>query len=106
MKPKDFSLEFLYKGAKPSGKRAEKGTGPIGEAVLLYSRPILEDLKGKENREAHLHDLARSTRISIKDIFQVIPALELSGLVEVVQKDEITGNDLIRLTEEGSTKIA
>lgn len=107
MKPKDFSLEFLYKGDKESPKR-EVGKAEIpsvNEAVLVYSRPILEGLRAQENRQARLHDIARSTNISIKNIFQVIPFLESAGLLEVVIKDDITGNDLVRLTESGLEKI-
>lgn len=107
MKPKDFSLEYLYKDYKVQQQEDKmQAPSPVSDAVILFSRPILESLKKSKDKQAHVHDLARETKINIKDMFQVIAALEAAGLVDVIEKDEITGNDLIKLTEKGEERIS
>ncbi len=107
MKPKDFSLDFLYLGGDEPTKRStkEKEETSINDAVLIYSRPILESLKNERENKAHLHDLAKNTSISLKNLLMVVPVLESSGFVETIQSDDITGNDLIKLTDIGKEKI-
>jgi len=106
MKPKDFSLEYLYKKYKTQ-KKEEKGTESISEneAVLLYSRYILEDLKKRKDKKAHLHDIAKEAEIKLESILQIISTLEFLGFIAVIDRDDITGNHLIKLTDKGLKKI-
>jgi len=74
---------------------------PTDEAVVLYSRPILDALAQRQPPEMHAHDLAKelSARIRITDFAQflaVIGRLADMSYVQIVDKD-VTGNDLIRL---------
>ena len=101
------SLRYLYKKVedKQESKVMERKMSPVDEAMMLYSRPVLDNLKKKRGR-AHLHDIAKETKIGIKKILDIIPVLESSGFVEIVERDDITGNDLIKLSAKGLKLIA
>lgn len=96
------SLRYLYKKGedKQASKVMEGKMSHVDEAMLLYSRPVLDNLK-KKSGQAHLHGIAKETKIGIKKILDIIPVLESSGFVEIVERDDITGNDLIKLSAKG-----
>ncbi|SRR6266571_3895421 len=74
---------------------------PIDEAVVLYSRPILDRLAQATPSEMRAHELAKdlSAQINIKDFGQFLAVLRRLadlGYVQIMQQD-VTGNDLVRL---------
>ena len=100
MRHKDFSLDYLYKKGSATKATVDK-VSSIDKAVMLYSRPILDALQKSADHQAGLHDISRSTHINIKEIMQVMPKLSASGFIEVINEDTVTGNDLIRITDDG-----
>ena len=105
MKYRDISLKYLYKDRQKSLKQEDISSSYLENALRMYSLPILSFLKKKKDRQARVFDLAKNTKINIREIFQIISALELRELVEVIEKDEAIGNDLIKITEDGSKLI-
>lgn len=115
---KQFSLDWLTgdsgKGAATTG--GNLGTaGAVGqsqpnpsldEAVIYYSRPIMNALSNSDANQMRLHELApraaeemQSLNVEFNyDQFQgVIRHLESIGILRVEEEDRVTGNHLIRL---------
>ncbi len=102
---KGFSLNYLYKENQQVSKKEtdDNKLRPIDKAVILYSRKLLGTLK--KTKRANLHDIAKTTNIKLKDILEIMPYLESSGFVKVIQPDNIIGNDLVEITDEGEKLI-
>ena len=96
---KNFNLDYLTSEKRVQYQEGEKPSRiSVDNALLLYSRPILDILERSPDKEAHLHDIARDTDIDIKEIMKIIPMLEAQELIKVLEHDTTTGNDLIKLT--------
>ena len=102
MKPKEFSLDYLYK--KGSDSRSQSYREPsagLDKAFMLYSLPILKTLKESTDFRANLQDIAKVADINYKEIIQLLPKLKTFGYINVIKEDTITGNDIIEITEDG-----
>jgi hypothetical protein len=104
---RQLGLDYLTTRTLPvkGGREQAHETPPhFDEALLLYSRPLLDALAQAPGHRAPLLDLVRSTRIPIEDALKVLPELERRGLVVVEQRD-LVGNHLLRLTDHGAQRL-
>jgi hypothetical protein len=106
-----LGLGYL-KGSRDSGppqrqSRERAGEQPpfFDEALLLYSRPLLDALAAAPGRSAGLFDLIERVRLPIEDALRVLPELERQGYVTIVERD-LKGNHRLQLTEDGARKLA
>lgn len=99
-----FSIDWLV--GKPRPKRAEQpediGSSALNEAFFLYSRPIINTLNGAQDRQMRMHDLVKSVNNEIRvqsfDEFRaVINRLLEREVVEISDRDPLTGDDLVKL---------
>lgn len=96
MSYKDLSLEYLYNTQKGSNINSD-----LLEAIICFSRPVLDFLKTQNNLQAYLHEISKETGIEIKDLYKIIPSLEESELI-----NEVTRNDIMKLTQKMFKKDA
>lgn len=114
---KQFSLDWLTgdsgKSATTGGNLGSAGavaqTQPnpsLDEAVIYYSRPIMNALGNVEGNHMRLHELAPRAAEEMQSFnvefnyeqFQgVVKHLENIGILGIEEEDRVTGNHLIRL---------
>ena len=112
---KQFALDWLSghsEKVSPSSEESVRATAQsrsnpsLDEAVIYYSRPIMNALNNAEGNQMRLHELApraaeemQSLNVEFNyDQFQgVIKHLENIGILGIEEEDRVTGNHLIRL---------
>jgi hypothetical protein len=97
---RQFSLDYL---TNESNAPASKGAEELDRAVILYSQPILTELRKAADKQMRIHDLVRILQGqnvdvgSFEDFLGVIHRLAALKIIKIAEKD-LTGNHLIQLT--------
>jgi hypothetical protein len=97
---RQFSLDYL---TSESNAPASKGAEELDRAVILYSQPILAELRKAPSREMRLHDLVRTLQAqsvdvgSFEEFLGLINRLAALKIIRIAEKD-VTGNHLIQLS--------
>jgi hypothetical protein len=102
-----FGLDYLSKkGAFDVSEHDEQTEMPSGmkDALIVYSRPILESLKNKPDNASRLFEIASELTVRIDTLLPVVKYLLTNGYVMTLQEDSL-GNDLIRLTDAGKKLV-
>jgi hypothetical protein len=114
---KQFSLDWLSGDSRKSvtkssilgetGAVAQTKSNPsLDEAVIYYSRPIMNALNNTQEHHMRLHELAPRVAEEMKNYKYefdyekcqgVVKHLENIGILGVEEEDRVTGNHLIRL---------
>ena len=77
----------------------------LDEALLLYSRPLLDALAASPDHVAGLWELVEHVGLPIEDALRILPELERLGYVEVIERDQ-RGNHRLMLSPGGAAKLA
>ena len=100
---KQFSLDYMIPGTTRGATSADVGARALDEAVVVYSRPILQILETAPKQQMHAHDLAKQVSqgnagldFNFESFIEVINHLERLGFIGIAER-EVTGNHLIRL---------
>ena len=90
-----FGLDYL-KGSLPTS-----GVSPdMEEAIIAYSRPLLDALYSSPEKTSQLFDLAKKLRLRLDEFIPVVKYLISKQYITVVKPDEL-GNDTVCLTAVG-----
>lgn len=100
-----FSIDWLVGSNAKKAQQQDIGSSSLNEAFFLYSQPIINKLRNSENQQMHLHDLVKAVNeeisVSSFDEFRtVINRLVDRGVIDIVEQDSLTGNNLLRLHKE------
>lgn len=90
-----FGTDYL-KTSKPS----EELPPGMEDALIAYSRPVLEALKSSPGKTNQAFVLANQVNVRIDVLLRVVEYLIPKGYVAKLQEDKL-GNDTLRLTAEG-----
>ncbi len=95
-----FGLDYL-KGKEAVQPKTEVSGLPPGmeQAVLAYSRLVLDALKNSPGKTGQLIDLAREVNVRLDVLIRVVEYLDGRGYLR--REPEDLGNDTFRLTIEG-----
>jgi hypothetical protein len=94
---RQFSLDYLSTGAPA------RGVEELNRATVLFSQPILAELRAAPGRELHVHDLVKKLQDKKIDIgnfdefLGVINRLVDMNFIEIATRHTL-GNHLIRLS--------
>ena len=105
---KQFSIDWLtgnQQGGTQNSSAPDRGAAALEEAFFLYSHPIIQRLRAPQPVPMRLFDLAKAVNEEILvqnfDEFRaVVNRMVERGLVDVVERDSLTGNDLIQWHKE------
>jgi hypothetical protein len=92
----------LRRQEEPASEAAEPPF--FDEALLLYSRPLLDALNAAPGRTASLFEIIEKVRLPIEDALRILPELERYGYITIVERD-LKGDHRLRLTERGADKL-
>jgi len=70
------------------------------DALIAYSRPVLDALKNSPDKASKAFDLAKQVDIRIDVLLRVVDYLVWKGYVAKTQEDKL-GNDTLSLTAAG-----
>jgi hypothetical protein len=70
------------------------------DAIIAYSRPLLDALNNSPQRTCKLFDLAKNLKLRLDEVIPVVKYLIGKHLVSVVEPDSL-GNDTLTLTPAG-----
>src|SRR5207245_7703071 len=70
------------------------------DAIIAYSRPLLDTLKSSPDQTSKLFDLAKNLKLRVDEIIPVVKYLTGKSYVKTTEVDEL-GNDTLTLTREG-----
>lgn len=105
-----FSLGYLSPSTSNTSTSTERSfSREFEEAMTVYGRPILKRFETAENHKIAVHDLSRDVSSEIKinfdELMSVIKGLTDIGFIEIVQKDDVTGNHVLHLLPKGQAKL-
>jgi hypothetical protein len=105
-----FGFEWLKdEEGKPNPRVAPAAPPPLPagmeEALLAYSRPILETLKRSPGATNEAFEVAKQVKARFDVIIRVLDYLAGKGYLERVAEDP-QGNDTVRLTGAGEKLLA
>ena len=90
-----FGLDYL-KPSPPSSDVAPE----MEEAIVAYSRPLLDALDHSPQKTAKLFDLAKNLKLRLDEVIPVVKYLIGKHYVNVVEPDDL-GNDTLTLAPAG-----
>lgn len=105
---KQFSIDWLT-GSRAAEPQTDRGSGTassaLDEAFFLYSRPVINKLRSIEDKQIHVHELVKAVNEEIPvhnfdEVRAVINRLIERGLIDIKEKDSLTGNDLVQWHKE------
>jgi len=111
-----FGLGYL-RGDDPAPNRPESGSDrrlpgePLSEApnmeeaIIAYSRPLLDALNNSPGQTSKQFDLARSLKARVDEIAPVVKYLVGKSYVKVTEVDNL-GDDTLALTREGERLLS
>jgi hypothetical protein len=75
------------------------------DAIIIYSRPLLDALKNSPDRTSKQFELAKTLKIRVDEIAPVVKYLVGKSYIKVTEPDDL-GNDTLALTQEGERLLS
>lgn len=98
---RQFSLEYL----STSTGAAARGAEELNRAIVLFSQPILAELRAAPGRSMEVHELVMKLRAkkvdvgSFDEFLGVINKLADLNFIEIVVRDPLLANHLIKMAD-------
>jgi hypothetical protein len=96
-----FGLDYLKRDSSSKSDFEIPGTKSTEDALLAYARPLLDALESAPRHEAKLFDIAQQIGVRVDTLYPVVDYLSKRGYIVVAHSDKL-GNDLLRLTPDGT----